>query len=1246
MAASVIVRNGEANEHNSRWGSSWRLKTPLRWRKEVLSFPEIINLLTDFDNPAPASHNATSNNDSDHDIAPSSPSEADEDTTVDLSKTIEFVASSAKNDIVITNFENLPDVYEVSKELNTKKSDYTKKVTYWKYPNEKYSCDLCGDILGTFKELRKHVSNKHKGFYLKTYCSKCDKEAEYHNIACHYAKCKGRPQKGVLQFLCSFCDLRFGSKIGVSQHARHAHPRAQNEARLAALASIKPSKLWSQEEILLLAELEKVYENKRNINALMVPHFDNKNSKQIAEKRRDRRDKRKKTAKDVLQASIISENDSCDEPEVPVAVTTERRRDFINRKRAPKIKNFDELNDRITEVEKYTKNIQHHDAAMDLMDEIVTYISENTNDISPVPANRTEPTSELHNEPMNSAQDEQPIAPVQSKIAKKDKKNVRLNRTHKKKYAKAKGSYKEYQAMFTKDKKKIARIITDGAEDATCQISADEIFQYYKDIIEKENKKNPKFIPIDRIPDEWEIGRLCKEITLLEITKAFDESDLKKAVGPDKIGLNDLNNVHNKQPRLLPRILSSWLSMRRVPESIKKNRSILIPKNVPISELKKISNWRPITIGTAFMKLFTKILTKRLTSFVELNTRQKGFMKVRGCLENLTLLQNIIKGARKNRNSLAVVFIDISKAFDSVSHGHILQSLERHRVPSYIRDIIKDLYTDSTTFFKGKNNEATPEITMKSGVKQGDSLSPLLFNIAMDPLICDLQKSGKGFTFGSDGLIEQITALAFADDIAVLSNTWEGMSTNLRIIEKFSKTTGLKLNVKKTHGFYISHHKDKILVNNCKPWQFEKQNIENINPGESERYLGLNFDPHTGHTSNNKINEVLVDWAQKLDNLPLKPTQKIEILCQYLVPKLSFKLEMAGTEAKTLNILDQTIKKYVKHFLHLPAYTCDGLLYSKRSFGGLSIPKLCTTIGLNKVNNLLYLRDAPDLYIAHSFMYAGEIINEKIDSIIKTHKLNILGSRFLRYDLNLLATYDWRKEEFEKWANLPVQGDGIKYLASNPTSNFWISKHNKMKENQYIAALMLRANVLYTRETITRGRNRTFATCRYCKDVCETISHISGACPKTKDIRIKRHNKVLELLIDRAKRCGWMTYREPHVKNSQGELRKPDVVFTKNGTAVVIDVSIRYENSQNSLELAFESKVKYYQDLSQQIKDLTNCNTVKFHGFIVGCRGIWPQCNDVALADLGLQMSFPFKKNVCLTTLMDTLKMCQVFMDN
>jgi hypothetical protein len=72
-----------------------------------------------------------------------------------------------------------------------------------------------------------------------------------------------------------------------------------------------------------------------------------------------------------------------------------------------------------------------------------------------------------------------------------------------------------------------------------------------------------------------------------------------------------------------------------------------------------------------------------------------------------------------------VVFLDLAKAFDTVSHKHINEGLKRFRVNRHFIDVVIDLYTDASTHFTLAKGE-TPKIPMTRGVKQGDPLSPLL----------------------------------------------------------------------------------------------------------------------------------------------------------------------------------------------------------------------------------------------------------------------------------------------------------------------------------------------------------------------------------------------------------------------------------------------------------------------------------------------------------------------------------------
>ncbi|NWJ08401.1 PO21 protein, partial [Crypturellus undulatus] len=91
------------------------------------------------------------------------------------------------------------------------------------------------------------------------------------------------------------------------------------------------------------------------------------------------------------------------------------------------------------------------------------------------------------------------------------------------------------------------------------------------------------------------------------------------------------------------------------------------------------------------------IMSTRFRRACPINNRQRGFIAAPGCSENLKLLQSLIKSAKRDKRTLGVVFIDLAKAFDSVSHQHIFHVLGQKGVDSHIINIIKDLYTNTGT---------------------------------------------------------------------------------------------------------------------------------------------------------------------------------------------------------------------------------------------------------------------------------------------------------------------------------------------------------------------------------------------------------------------------------------------------------------------------------------------------------------------------------------------------------------------
>ena len=168
-----------------------------------------------------------------------------------------------------------------------------------------------------------------------------------------------------------------------------------------------------------------------------------------------------------------------------------------------------------------------------------------------------------------------------------------------------------------------------------------------------------------------------------------------------------------------------------------------------------------------------------------------GKKRVWGTVEQLLINKSILKEVRLMRRNLVTVWLDYRKAFDSIPHSWLLHALKLAKLPNHllmaIKNLIESWYTKLN--LNGKDDSIVSNvIKIVTGIYQGDSLSVILFVLALNPL-SHLLRSTKGYAYGKNRQ-HQHTHKSYASDMNTLQR-------QLEIATTFSKDIGMKLGEEK-----------------------------------------------------------------------------------------------------------------------------------------------------------------------------------------------------------------------------------------------------------------------------------------------------------------------------------------------------------------------------------------------------------------------------------------------------------------
>jgi exonuclease III/ribonuclease HI len=308
-------------------------------------------------------------------------------------------------------------------------------------------------------------------------------------------------------------------------------------------------------------------------------------------------------------------------------------------------------------------------------------------------------------------------------------------------------------------------------------------------------------------------AKMAKRITENDVEKAIRAAPPGKAAGLDGLPaelwkelLNEYCTAEKQDPKPSPmppniaKILTcvyNDIEEHGIEPGTEFNEGWMCPifkKN----ERSEIANYRPITVLNTDYKIMTKAITMRLTTVIDdlIEDDQAGFIPKRSIFDQVKLAKLTLRYAEATETNGAIVALDQEKAYDKIAHDYLWRTLIEFNLPQNFVNTVIRLYTNAHTSVM-VNGVLSQAFRITRGVRQGDPLSCLLFNLAIEPLACLIRQSTlKGLSV--PGREDRLIVKLFADDTTVYLNSEDDLNDLYEILENWCRASKAKFNISKT----------------------------------------------------------------------------------------------------------------------------------------------------------------------------------------------------------------------------------------------------------------------------------------------------------------------------------------------------------------------------------------------------------------------------------------------------------------
>uniref|UniRef100_A0A0K8SN56 Reverse transcriptase domain-containing protein n=1 Tax=Lygus hesperus TaxID=30085 RepID=A0A0K8SN56_LYGHE len=279
--------------------------------------------------------------------------------------------------------------------------------------------------------------------------------------------------------------------------------------------------------------------------------------------------------------------------------------------------------------------------------------------------------------------------------------------------------------------------------------------------------------------------------SLGEVEKALKKLKNNKSPGIDELPAELFKKGGTALAGAIRGLISKIWQSEKIPHEWTK--SIVCPIHKKGDRL-ECCNFRGISLLTVAYKILSNIIYERLLPHVEPNIGgyQCGFRHNKSTTDQIFSLRMILEKTKEFNITTHHLFVDFRAAYDSICRSELYKAMRRIGVPEKLIRMVEVTMRDVNCHVRVQGELSEPFQSTK-GLRQGDALACILFNVALDRSIKDAGLDRRGTIFS-----RSVQILAYADDIDIIGRSQRDVKEAFLVLNREAKKMGLEVNAQKT----------------------------------------------------------------------------------------------------------------------------------------------------------------------------------------------------------------------------------------------------------------------------------------------------------------------------------------------------------------------------------------------------------------------------------------------------------------